>query len=57
MHYCTFIYKGVYGALFVAGIAATVFSMNEMVVVRTCLSHMTDLRINRSYFFITGQKS
>lgn len=48
MHYCTFIYKGVYGALFVAGIAATVFSMNEMVVVRTCLSHMTDLRINRS---------
>ena len=38
-----FMYKGVYGALFVAGMASTVFAIGEMVVVRTCLSLMTDL--------------
>ena len=36
-------YKGVYGALFVAGMASTVFAIGEMVVVRICLSLMTEL--------------
>ena len=47
-------FLGVYGAIFVAGMAATVFSMGEMVAVRTRGFSYERFKL---IFIFTGQKS
>ena len=47
--------KGVYGALYVVGIVATVYGIGELVVVRICL-FMRDSNLFKVYFFYRARK-